>query len=107
MTDISKTTTSAPPETPAQVIEFIAKVAASVGFHANIGASETAGMIVSVLAANPHIQEQFWRDGFNAFIDGPIELRAENGALTFLAQTGEILTPAELVRRTQGDGAIQ
>lgn len=40
--------------TPESVIEYIAKVSRAIGIQANVGAMETAGSIVSFLAANPH-----------------------------------------------------
>lgn len=91
--------------TPKQVIDRIADVAEAVGWQAGVGASETAGLIVSVLSANHHLIDRFMAEGSELFIDGSI--RAEAGRLTFLSIAGEVLTPAELVRRTQGDGALQ
>ncbi len=94
-------------ELAARIIHRIAEVAAAIGFQAGVGASETAGCIISVLAANPHIIERFLADGFGAFIDGPVTLDAVNGCLTYLAQTGEILSPGELHRRRHGNNAFQ
>jgi len=93
--------------TPADVIKRIAEVATAIGWQANVGASETAGSIISVLAANPQIIDRFLADGAGAFIDGPISLDAVNGCLTYYAQTGEILSPTELHRRRHGNIAIQ
>lgn len=88
--------------TPTEVIVRIAEVAAAVGWQAGIGASELAGTIISVLAANPQLVERFLADGMGVFIDGPTNLDAVNGCLTYLAQTGEILSPGELHRRRGG-----
>lgn len=93
--------------TAAEVIKWIAKVAHAIGWQAGVGASEIAGTIVSVLAANPQIIDRFLLEGAGTFIDGPISLDAVNGCLTYFAQTGEILSPAELYRRRHGDNAIQ
>lgn len=86
-------------------VEKIASVAAAVGMQANVGATETAGLIVSVLYANPHLQERFMKEGTELFIDGT--MMTENGSLTFLSRAGEILTPAELMRRKNGRESIQ
>ena len=45
--------------------------------------------------------------GGSLFVDGNIELRPENGALSFYARSGEVITPAELVKRKYGKGAVQ
>jgi hypothetical protein len=87
--------------TPAEVIKRIAEVATAIGWQANVGASETAGSIISVLAANPQIIDRLL-DGAGAFIDGPVALDAANGCLTYLAQTGEILSSGELHKRLGG-----
>ena len=87
------------------VIKRIAEVAHAVGCQAGVGATELAGQIISVLAANPQIIDRFMRDGYGAFIDGPISLDVVNGCLTYYAQTGEVLSPAELHKRR--NGAIQ
>lgn len=88
--------------TPIDVIKRIAEVANAIGWQAAVGASETAGTIISVLAANPQIVDRFLAEGAGAFIDGPIALDAANGCLTYLAQTGEILSPGELHKRRGG-----
>jgi ribosomal protein L37AE/L43A len=88
-----------PPPTPTEVIKRIAEIANAIGWQAAVGASETAGTIISVLAANPQIIDRFIADGAGAFIDGPIALDAANGCLTYYAQTGEILSPSELHKR--------
>ena len=93
--------------TPAEVIARIAEVAAAVGWQAGVGASELAGTIISVLAANPKLIDSFLTDGMGLFIDGPMRLDAVNGCLTYRAMTGEILSPTELHRRRHGDTAIQ
>ena len=65
-----------------------------------MGASETAGLIISVLYANPNLTDRFMAEGAELFIEGL--MTAENGSLTFYASTGEVLTPVELVRRKGG-----
>jgi len=86
-------------KTPTEVIQWIAEVAAAIGWQAGVGATETAGGIVSVLAANPHLIERFLTEGSGLFIDGPVNLDVVNGCLTYYAQTGEVLSPGELHRR--------
>lgn len=93
--------------TPAEVIRRIAEVANAIGWQAAVGASETAGTIISVLAANPDLIDRFMAEGAGVFIDGPIMLDAANGCLSYYAQTGEVLTPTELHRRRYGNTAIQ
>ena len=88
--------------TPTEVIQWIAQVSHAIGFQAGVGASETAGTIISVLAANPQMVDDFMSRGVGLFIDGPVHLDAVNGCLTYLAQNGEILSPGELHRRRQG-----
>ena len=90
--------------TPHDIVSRIAQVAKAVGMQAGVGASETAGLIISVLYANPHLTDRFMAEGTELFIEGLMV--AENGALTFHARSGEVLTPTELVRRT-GRGPIQ
>jgi hypothetical protein len=85
--------------TPTEVIKRIAEVANAIGWQVAVGASETAGTIISVLAANPQIVDRFLTEGAGTFIDGPISLDAANGCLTYYAQTGEILSPGELHKR--------
>ena len=94
------------PSTPTEVIQWIAKVAHAIGWQAGVGASETAGTIISVLAANPQMIDRFLVEGAGMFIDGPLALDAINGCLTYLAQSGEILSPGELHRRRHGNAAI-
>lgn len=78
----------------AETVKRIAEVAAAVGWQANAGASETAGLIVSVLAANPEHTERFMAEGSELFIDGT--MRAENGCLSHFAMNGQIVSPTKL-----------
>lgn len=77
-----------------KVVQCIAEVAAAVGWQANVGASETAGLIVSVLAANPEQIGRFMEEGSELFIDGT--MRAENGCLSHRAINGQIVEPTKL-----------
>lgn len=76
------------------VVKRIAEVASAVGFQAGVGASETAGLIVSVLAANPEQIDRFMAEGSELFIDGT--MRAENGCLSHRAMNGQIVSPTKL-----------
>lgn len=80
--------------TPEQVIEHIAKVARAVGWQAGVGASETAGMIVSCLAAKPELVQRFLDEGSGLLVSG--EIAPENGCLTFHRIDGDVTTPDEL-----------
>lgn len=78
-----------------RVIMRIAEVAEAVGWQANVGAMETAGMIVSVLAEQPDLVKRFLAEGSALFIEGKIA--AEYGRLTFhRMKDGQVTTPAEL-----------
>ena len=72
----------------------IAQVAEAIGKQAGVGASETAGLIISVLYEHPDWIEQFMRDGTGAFIERGYS--AEYGALTFHRIDGTVTTPAQL-----------
>ena len=78
-----------------EVIERIAQVASDFSAPAGIGACETAGMIVSVLAAHPELTDSFMRDGVSALINDDV-YRWENGTLSWLSVSGKIVSPAEL-----------
>lgn len=65
-----------------------------MGWQAGVGASETAGHIVSVLAAHPEHIERFMAEGSELFIDGT--MRPENGSLTYLARSGKVTSPVVL-----------
>lgn len=80
--------------TDRDVIFRIAQVAQAIGAQANVGASETAGLIVSVLYEHPDWIEAFMRDGTGAFID--MGYSADKGALTFHRKDGKVTTPREL-----------
>lgn len=75
-------------------VRHLARVAHAVGWQAGVGASETAGMIVSCLAERPALIERFLKDGAGLIIDG--EIAAEKGCLTFHRQDGTVTTPQEL-----------
>lgn len=80
-----------------EVIDRIAEVAAAVGSQAAVGGSETAGLIVSVLARNPDQIDRFLQEGTELFIDGT--MMPENGLLSWHAMNGTICTPQEMRRR--------
>lgn len=80
--------------TPEQLIEHIANVAKAVGWQAGVGASETAGMIVSCLAAKPELVQRFIDEGSGLLVSG--EIGPEHGCLTFHRLDGNVTTPDEL-----------
>lgn len=77
-----------------EMIARIAAVAAAVGFQSGVSATEIAGLIVSVLAAQPEQINRFMSEGTELFLDGTI--RAEGGCLTYMAQNGSLLSAADL-----------
>lgn len=79
---------------PAEVIEHIGKVAVAVGWQAGVGASETAGMIISCLLAKPELIDRFLKEGSGLLVDGSIG--PEHGCLTFHRLDGAVTTPEEL-----------
>ena len=81
----------------AHVVTQIAGVAAGLGWHAGEPAMEIAGGIVSFLANHPDQLERFMREGGEMMIDGTI--KAEEGALTWRAASGEMMTADEYARR--------
>ena len=89
--------------TPAEVIRKIADVAWAVGWQAGVGGMETAGSIVSVLAAHPEKIEAFL-SGELTVIDDDALLRPELGCLTWHAKNGSVMTPvAARSRRNMPD----
>lgn len=81
------------------IIVKIAQVAAAIGWQAGVSATELAGQVVSFLAVNPEHIARFLAEGSELFIDGTI--RTESGCLTYTAQSGALLSPADL-RRAKG-----
>lgn len=76
------------------LIQWIAEVAEAIGWQAGVGASETAGMIVSCLAARPELVHRFLKDGSGLLVDG--EIGPDHGCLTFHRMDGKVTTPKEL-----------
>ena len=81
-------------EIATKVILHIANVAQAVAWQAGVGASETAGMIVSCLAAKPELVERFMEEGSGLLASG--EIGPDHGCLTFHRMDGKVTTPAEL-----------
>ena len=80
------------------MVRKIASVSVAVGIQAGIPGSDVAGMIVSFLYANPEHIDRFLIEGSELFVDGTI--RPELGSLTYMAENGQVLSPAELRRLT-------
>jgi len=77
-----------------ELLAKIASVSETVGLHAGVGASETAGVIVSHLYEKPNLIERFMKDGSGLLIDGTIKVGG--GILSFHGADGVVRTPAEL-----------
>lgn len=80
--------------TPEQVIGRIAEVADAVAWQAGVGASETAGMIISCLVAKPELIQRFLKEGSEMFVSG--EISPDQGCMTFHRIDGAVTTPEEL-----------
>ena len=82
---------SAPSMSVADFIQHVAECSRNIGFDAGVGEMETAGQIISYLAANP--------DKLDAFIEGGIFAWPldwfENGCLSWHALNGRIVRPEE------------
>jgi hypothetical protein len=78
----------------AQIVLKIAQVSEVMSLGSGEDATGIAGLIVSVLTANPQHIERFLREGVELFVDGTI--RVENGCLSYESQGGEILYPSFL-----------
>lgn len=83
---------------PTEVIQHIAMHAKAIGQQAGVGAMETAGSIVSFLAAHPKHIEPFLA-GEESPLDWPTNW-IEHGELTWHAQNGKVVSPA-FVRRAR------
>lgn len=81
-----------------QVIAKIAQAAQAIGWQAGVGAMETAGSIVSYLAAHPEQIEPFLTDKVSP-IDWPIGWHT-HGCLTWHGMDGKIYSP-EFARRCE------
>jgi hypothetical protein len=77
---------------PSRVIQRIAQAAHAIGWQAGVGGMETAGSIVSFLAANPERVAPFLA-GEESPCDWDEWLH--NGCLTWQGQSGKIVTPEE------------
>lgn len=86
---------------PERIIATIAEFADRFGAQAGVGASETAGLVVSILAQHPDLIPGFLADPMGTVIDwrGPDGTRGfapENGCLSFHSQDGKVRTPQQL-----------
>jgi hypothetical protein len=82
------------PATAAETIKRIADAAAAIGWQANVGACETAGAIISYLAAHPEKIDQFFADGLVTTL-GDDDMWS-SGCLTFHRKDGKVVTPKDL-----------
>ncbi len=79
--------------TPEQVIARIGEVAEAVAWQAGVGASETAGMIISCLVAKPELIPRFLKEGSGLLVSG--EIGPDQGCMTFHRADGKVTTPEE------------
>lgn len=74
-----------------QLIERIANAAETFASLSGTGGMETAGLIISVLSANPDLIEPFFENpGETMLLE---EFRWQNGRLSWHCKTGEVITP--------------
>jgi len=90
----------APGMTPEETIRRIAEIAQAVASQAGVGAMETAGQLVSVLAVHPEKIAGLLSGEINV-IDDDALLRAEAGCLSWHARNGKIVSPAEARKAKQ------
>lgn len=83
--------------TAKQLLDRVHEVAAAVSWQAGVGGVETAGFIVSCLAANPEHLDRFMAEGAELVLDGTIA--PENGGLNYYSSKGALVDPAERRRR--------
>ena len=81
--------------TPEEVIRKIAEVAAAIGWQAGVGGMETAGGLVSVLAEHPEKIAGFLSGELDIISDDAL-LQPSMGCLTWHAQNGKIVSPADM-----------
>lgn len=79
----------------AETIAYIAKVSEEIAWQAGVGGMETAGSIVSYLAANPDKIDEFLAGG--SVLDWPFAWHAQ-GKLTWHGMDGKIHDPATVRR---------
>lgn len=80
-----------------ETILRIARVAEAVGWQAGVGGCETAGAIVSYLAANPDQIDTFLKDGLLAALEaGDARDMHLNGRLTWHRRNGDVVSPANM-----------
>lgn len=76
----------------------LAQVAEAIAWHAGVGGCETAGAIVSYLAANPERIDTFLTDGLLDALDAPAGHPRDlhlDGLLTWHKKDGDVISPAE------------
>lgn len=77
--------------TAAQLLAQIASLSQAIAFQSGTPSSELAGQMVSVLARNPFLIDQFMQHGSEMFLDG--QFAPEDGCLSWYGQNGQIVTP--------------
>ena len=72
-----------------EFIERLADMAHEFGFHAGVGAMETAGSVISYLANHPRDLEPFMHGGFSELPPRHFE----QGCLSWHSQSGAVVAP--------------
>jgi hypothetical protein len=80
---------------PEETIKRIAELSAIFASHANVGATETAGHFISILAVNPEKIAPFLA-GNLSLVDDTEMFRYERGCLSWHGADGKVRHPAEL-----------
>lgn len=80
--------------TAEQIIAEVASLATAVAFQSGTASMELAGQIVSRLAKDPSLIDQFMVDGSEMFLNG--EFNADLGTLSWYGSNGQIVTPERM-----------
>ncbi len=80
---------------PADTIKHIAEVADAFAAAAGVGGCETAGAIISYLAAHPDLVDRFMDDGSGLLMEIDARRIHLDGLLTWHRRDGSVISPAE------------
>ena len=77
-----------------EAIIRVAKLSETIGCLAGVGESELAGQIISCLYAYPELVRELMDGNLDMFEDE--RMRFQNGALSWQAANGDVVSPSEL-----------
>lgn len=80
-----------------EFLNRVAEVSAAFADAAGVGGVETAGQIISCLAASPENLDRFMVDGAELILDGTIGIGL--GGLSWHAADGRVVSPSEYRKR--------